>query len=266
MGAVKELLEEAKEIEKMNIYEKLLAVQNSMGVTERNAKGYGYKYVTEDVLQAKLTGAMTKYRVILAHSIIPETQHVETVETHNKKGEPVVEYRYTACSKYTWINVDNPSERIEETYAAVGQMSDVSQAFGAAETYCNRYFLMKNFQMPTPADDPDYIRSLQAEAEDGVKPAPQPAPTSKPVAPKATPKVSAYSPIDKEEISNMFNTATMKFGKDYGLNLIKSYMDERKIEASSKLTKGQYQEIMTLIQTTPLPPEMQEELPFGPND
>jgi hypothetical protein len=44
-------------------------------------------------------------------------------------------------------------------------MEDAAQAFGAAETYANRYYLMKALQLATTESDPDAYRSKQKQAE-----------------------------------------------------------------------------------------------------
>ena len=65
---------------------------------------------------------------------------------------------------YTWVNDDNPSERIEVPWVTVGQQEDASQSFGSGLTYTYRYFLLKFFGISTVEDDPDSWRSKQKEA------------------------------------------------------------------------------------------------------
>ena len=48
-------------------------------------------------------------------------------------------------------------------------MEDAAQAFGAAETYANRYYLMKSLQLATTESDPDSYRGKQQQAEDFEK-------------------------------------------------------------------------------------------------
>jgi hypothetical protein len=72
----------------------------------------------------------------------------------------------SADTVYTWVNTDNPDEKIEVPWLIIGQMEDASQAFGAANTYCNRYFLMKSLQLATTEADPDEYRGKQQMAGD----------------------------------------------------------------------------------------------------
>lgn len=66
---------------------------------------------------------------------------------------------------FTWVNNDNPDERIIIPWFIIGQQADSSQAFGSALTYSMRYFLLKYFNIATPEDDVDNWRSKQRAAE-----------------------------------------------------------------------------------------------------
>lgn len=134
--------------EKLNIHQKILKIADAAGVLQKTKAGYNYKYVPEEEIQAKVTACMQKYGVMLYHSIVQGTLHVQpyTYEKYDAKlkaNKTVNEFIVTADSVYKWVNAENPDEFIEVPWALVGQMEDASQAFGAAETYCNRYFLMK---------------------------------------------------------------------------------------------------------------------------
>lgn len=158
------------EVKDMNLHQKLLKIANMAGVLQRTKSGYGYKYVPEEDIQAKVTAGLQKYGVALYHSIVPGTLKVTpyTYGKYDKKLERDItcyEVIVSADTTYTWVNTDNPEEKIESTWACVGQMEDAAQAFGAAETYANRYYLMKALQLATTESDPDAYRSKQKQAE-----------------------------------------------------------------------------------------------------
>ena len=67
---------------------------------------------------------------------------------------------------YTWVNAEDPTERVETAWAFVGQMEDAAQAMGAGLTYANRYYLMKQLQLATTESDPDNYRSKQKAADE----------------------------------------------------------------------------------------------------
>ena len=161
------------EQEQLNIYQKLAKIRKQVEVIRKNKSGYGYKYVSEDEILAKITIFMDKYGLSLIPSIVVGSIRVEPhsySKTKTTKGgefyeESVNEILVTADMTYSWINNDNPEERVEVEWAMVGYQSDGSQSFGSGLTYSFRYFLLKYFNIATPDDDPDNFRLKQKEAE-----------------------------------------------------------------------------------------------------
>lgn len=149
----------------MNIHQKLLKIADAAGILQKTKTGFNYKYVPEEEIQAKVTAGMQKYGVMLYHSIVPGTLQVMPYTYQKTKDKTINEFIVHADTVYTWVNVDKPEETVEVPWVLVGQMEDASQAFGAAETYCNRYFLMKSLQLATSEADPDNYRSKQKAAE-----------------------------------------------------------------------------------------------------
>ena len=153
----------------MNLHQKILKIASMAGVLQKTASGYSYRYVPEEDIQAKVTAGLQKYGVMLYNSIVPGTMKVTpyTYEKYDRqlKGmKPVNEILVSADMTYTWVNVDDPEEKLETTWAIVGQMEDAAQAMGAGLTYGNRYYLMKQLQLATTESDPDNYRSKQKEA------------------------------------------------------------------------------------------------------
>lgn len=156
--------------ETLNIHQKLLKVVEMAGVLQKSASGFNFKYVPEEEIQAKVTAGMKKYGLMLYPTIVPGTLRVEpkTYEKYDNKikgNKTMREYLVVAETINKWVNVDNPEEYVEIPWVLIGSMEDASQAFGAAATYCNRYFLMKTLQLATTEDDPDNYRSKQKAAE-----------------------------------------------------------------------------------------------------
>ena len=61
----------------LNLYQKLAKIRKQVEVVQKNKSGYGYKYVTDDELLAKITVGMDKYGVSLVPNIVPGTLKVE---------------------------------------------------------------------------------------------------------------------------------------------------------------------------------------------
>ena len=159
--------------EVLNLYQKLAKIRKQVEVVQKNKSGYGYKYVTDDELLAKITVGMDKYGVSLVPNIVPGTLKVEpytykkTKREKQKDGnyatyeETVNEFTAVCDMSYVWVNNDNPEETVTVSWSMVGQQSDASQCLGSGLTYSMRYFLLKYFNVATPDDDPDNWRSKQ---------------------------------------------------------------------------------------------------------
>lgn len=162
--------------ETLNLYQKLAKIRKQVEVIQKNKAGYGYKYVTDDELLAKISAFMDKYGVSLIPHIVPGTLTAEpytyqkTKKEKTKDGmatfnETVNEIMVHGDMKYVWVNNDKPEEQIEVSWGLVGHQTDGSQSLGSALTYSMRYFLLKFFSIATPEDDPDNWRSKQKAAE-----------------------------------------------------------------------------------------------------
>jgi hypothetical protein len=156
----------------MNIYQKLAKARKQVEVMKKDTKAYNYNYTKEESILAKLTVFMDKYGLSLIPGIVPGTMSVnpynysKTRSTKDGKiyEEKVNEIIVSADMTWTWVNNDNPEERIVIPWAMTGQQSDSSQSFGAGLTYSSRYFLLKYFSISTSDDDPDKFRGKQKEA------------------------------------------------------------------------------------------------------
>ena len=156
----------------LNIYQKLAKIRKQVEVIQRNKKGYGYTYVSEDEILAKISGFMDKYALSLIPSVVHNSSIVSPYSTKKTKStnkgeiyeENVNEVLVSADMVFTWVNNENPEERVDVPWVLVGHQSDGSQSFGSGLSYAMRYFLLKFFNIATPDDDPDKWRSKQRAA------------------------------------------------------------------------------------------------------
>lgn len=161
-------------MEQLNIFQKLSKIRKPVEVLQKNKAGYGYRYVTEDLILAKITGLMDKYGVSLIPCVVRGSTEVTPYEYSKTKStktgqiyeEKVNEILVKADMEWSWVNNDNPQDRIVVPWTLVGQQSDASQAFGSGLSYSSRYFMLKYFNVATSDDDPDNWRSMQKEAEE----------------------------------------------------------------------------------------------------
>jgi len=158
--------------QELNIYQKLAKIRKQVEVIQRNKSGFGYKYVSEDEILAKISTFMDKYSLSLIPSVVRSSSRVEPYNTKKTKStkdgqiyeENVNEVLVSADMIFTWVNNDNPEERVDVPWILVGHQGDGSQSFGSGLSYSMRYFLLKFFNIATPDDDPDKWRSKQKAA------------------------------------------------------------------------------------------------------
>ena len=139
--------------QELNIYQKLAKIRKQVEVIQKNKSGYGYKYVSEDEILAKISVFMDKYGLSLVPAIVGGTTKVEPYAYKKTKStskgdiyeEINNEVLVSSDMVWSWINNDNPKERVEVGWALVGQQGDASQAFGSGLTYSSRYFMLKYF-------------------------------------------------------------------------------------------------------------------------
>ena len=160
-----------EDLAKMNIYQKLAVIRKNMEVFRKDKAGYGYQYVSEAEILSKLSVWLNKTGLLLIPKIEPDRTNTITwdMEQTSKKKDGGMEKKCEVIvhgdMTFTWVNVDNPDDKLEVPWYFCGQQADASQAFGSGLTYCTRYFLLKFFNIATVEDDPDNWRSKQKIAE-----------------------------------------------------------------------------------------------------
>lgn len=144
----------------MNIFQKLLAVENALAVVAKNL--------------TVSTGGRNSYKAVSERDIIDAVKPLEVefgiysypverevLESHILESESEYQGKVTRKSTfmtrvktvYRFVNVDNPSEYIETTVFSEG-IDSQDKGSGKAMTYGDKYALMKMYKIST-GDDPD---------------------------------------------------------------------------------------------------------------
>ena len=105
--------------EQLNIYQKLAKIRKNVDVLQKNKSGYGYKYVTEDLILSKIKGLMDRLEVSLIPGIVPGTTEISPYNYSKTKStakgdiyeEKVNEILVTCDMDWQWVNNDNPEDR-----------------------------------------------------------------------------------------------------------------------------------------------------------
>lgn len=157
----------------LNLYQKLAKIRKLVDVVRKDKSGYNYKYADVNEILAKVKGGMEKYGI----SLVPEIIHDSSAVSLQRMEKPKVtkdgkvitdvthEYLFDADMVFSWVNNDNPNEKILIPWHIVGSQGDPSQAYGSALTYSTRYFLLNYFQIAQDNDVDEY-RKRQHEAQD----------------------------------------------------------------------------------------------------
>jgi hypothetical protein len=127
----------------MNLYEKLIEIRKAVPYLQQAARGTRYTYVKSSQTLAPLRSKMDELGVLL----VPKITGIET----STRGKQLLTELHLS---YTFINAEKPDERLEQPWYGQG-LDYAEKGVGKACTYAEKYFLLKFFQIPTDADDPD---------------------------------------------------------------------------------------------------------------
>ena len=136
--------------EKLNIYQKLLKIQQSVMGLGKDKKSFGYDYVTGTKVLEHIKPLMNELGLILKQEVL--STHNTRMDYTTKNGAKT-EILTQLDLRFTWIDCET-GEMDVNLFGANGQ-NDFEKGFGSACTYSERYFLLKYFHIATDEDDID---------------------------------------------------------------------------------------------------------------
>lgn len=140
---------------KLNIYQKLLVIQQKLIGLGKDKKANSYSYVTGDKVLEHVKPLMNQLGLILKQEVLS----IDNVKIDYKTGigttyeKPKSEINSKVMMKFTWVDCDT-MQTDENLFGANGQ-NDWDKGVGSALTYGERYFLLKYFHIATDEDDID---------------------------------------------------------------------------------------------------------------
>ncbi len=149
----------------MTLDNKILELKKLVCVMQKDAKGHGYDYVSEESILLAINDKMIELGLRLTPRLVSGTLHSEVLNYKNAKGQDKTDVIVRSEMVYEWKDITTGEIELVP-WGLIGQQSDASQALGSGLTYSNRYFLLKYFNVATANDDPDKIRSEQEAAEE----------------------------------------------------------------------------------------------------
>ena len=136
----------------MNLYEKLLDIQTrTQAIIKDMTVGEGkqsYKAVSSVQVVEQIRPMMDEHKLLL----IPSVTDARVMEGRTSSGTS--RYFTEVFFNMVWHDCESGEELAVPSYAQGVDLAG-EKGVGKAHTYNEKYFLMKFFHIPTPADDPD---------------------------------------------------------------------------------------------------------------
>ena len=150
------MAKETVKTEKLNLYQKLLVIQQRIGGlgkdkdTKSASNPNGYAYVTGAKILDHIKPIMNELGIILKQEVYScRNERMDYSTKYGSKSEILT----SLSMKFTWIDCET-GERDENLFGSNGQ-NDWEKGYGSALTYAERYFLLKYFHISTDEDDID---------------------------------------------------------------------------------------------------------------
>ena len=139
-----------------NIYRKMIEVRKAAPVLSGNSRGSRVRSVSSSRILGALRQAMDAHGLLL----IPRLASERVLEHQTKRGDRL--YFTVLNIEFTWVNADNPDERIACPWVGQG-LDEGEKGVGKALACAEKYFLLRFFNIPTDGDDPDADPKRQPE-------------------------------------------------------------------------------------------------------
>jgi len=142
-----------------NLYKKLVEVRKSVDYLQKTAKGEQYNYTSSSQVLSAVRAKMNELGLLLIANISAHN----LIQYENAKGVMV---NFTEVDLVMeWIDTESGETKEIPWY---GQGFDLAgeKGVGKALTYAEKYFILKQFNIPTDKDDPDAFQEKHASAED----------------------------------------------------------------------------------------------------
>ncbi|TLS39396.1 single-stranded DNA-binding protein [Pseudalkalibacillus caeni] len=133
----------------MSLFEKLLEVRKSVPYLRKESRGHQYSYVGSSQVLGAVKVKLDELGVLLFSNVIDKQLHQST----NSKGATT--YFTELTIEFTWVNVHNPEDKLTLQWYGQGLDTAGEKGVGKALTYAEKYFMLKQFNIPTDQDDPD---------------------------------------------------------------------------------------------------------------
>lgn len=144
----------------LNLHQKLVEIRKEVTSLTKDQKGDGltYRYVSSSQVLHAVRAKMDELQVLLVPSIVGHEVGRSAIDFYDKDGrvhKRTTTYFTELDMTMTWINAEVPSEQIECRWYGQGVDIAGEKGVGKALTYSEKYYMLRFFNIPTDADDPD---------------------------------------------------------------------------------------------------------------
>lgn len=218
--------------EKLNLYQKIVKVRESVCGLSKDKDSYDYSYVSGNQILKAVKETMNEYNLLL----VPSSRAGEwtTYDYTTSKGKEKTDFVVWGSMQYVWIDGDT-GESLPVEWAYYGQQDDISKAYGSALTYSERYFWLKVLGLPTDDDDPD---GRDTSDRSGKSNKGQPAPSSE----AGYDKSKDNRPITDGQVKLIYGRA--KGNKE----LVEYVLQEKDITNPEDVKRNELDEVLKLIE------------------
>lgn len=173
-----------------NLYQRLLAITDEVGVIEKTGSGQGlnYNFMEQAVIVTKLRPLLIKHGVMIMPEVVNksiETREYEGWDNYKKANVKKTQRQAEVSMRFTVVNADDPKENMVCEWDAGEAVDSSDKATNKAVTAANKSFLMKLFNLSDKED------SDQERPEIATKPVVTSVPTAKAAAPAEPRKKTA---------------------------------------------------------------------------
>lgn len=144
----------------IKLYGKLLAVKKQVPYIKKDKEGFNYTYATPSAVFGTLNPLLNAVGLLLITNVVDSKSYAITVVT--KKG-PKEEWKFDLKFIFKWVDTET-GEELAIPWEASG-VNGEDKGLGSALTYAERYFVLKQFNIPTDDDDPDNFQEKHGTEE-----------------------------------------------------------------------------------------------------
>jgi len=143
----------------LSLTQKLLEVRKSVDYLQKSSKGSQFNYTSSSQVLSAVRTKMNELGLLLT----PHVTHAEVRENLTKSGTAV--YFTELVMTMEWEDTDSGEIKAIPWYAQGVDLAG-EKGVGKALTYAEKYFILKQFNIPTDKDDPDAFQEKNAPAID----------------------------------------------------------------------------------------------------